>query len=131
MSIEPFFVFLLSFFPFFISPNLRLTMALRMDRNLPETCAASCFGHFVTQFQNLNHGVTIPYNQAVATGLHQAFPDMQTIAWCPRIGFAWTPNTDFTKPGSTVIRGRFGVFPDLYPGFLADRLIVSSPTSPT
>ena len=56
-------------------------MALRMDRNSPETCAASCFGHFVTQFQNLNHDVTIPYNQAVATGLHEAFPDMQTIAW--------------------------------------------------
>ena len=112
---------------FKIAPSLTLTMALRMDRNSPETCAANCFSRLATQFQDLNHDVTVPYNQAVVTGLHQAFPDMQTIAWGPRIGFAWTPNIHFSKPGSTVIRGGFGVFPDLYPGFLADRFITNLP----
>jgi len=110
-----------------VTPNLTLSLALRLDRNSPETCAANCFGRFVTQFQDLNHDPTIPYNQAVVTGLHQAFPSMQTLAAGPRIGFAWTPNTHFSKPGSTVIRGGFGVFPDLYPGFLADRFITNLP----
>ena len=109
------------------SSNLTFTFALRLDRNSPEICKDNCFGRFETQFQNLNHDATIPYNQAVLTGQHQAFPNMQTLAWGPRIGFAWTPNTRLSKPGTTVIRGGFGMFNDLYPGFLADRFITNLP----
>lgn len=107
--------------------NLTVTLALRMDANSAETCQRNCFGRFVTQFQNLTHDVNIPYNQAVLTRQHQAFPNMQAVAWGPRVGFAWTPNTHIGKPGTTVIRGGFGLFPDLYPGFLADRFINDLP----
>jgi hypothetical protein len=115
-----------------VTKDLTLTLALRLDHNSPETCADNCFGRFVTQFADLNHDVTIPYNQAVLTGQHTAFPSMQTISWGPRIGFAWTPsNLHYGKPGATVIRGGFGLFPDLYPGFLADRFITNLPNVST
>jgi hypothetical protein len=107
--------------------NLTLTLALRLDRNSPETCQRNCFSRFATQFQDLSHDVTTPYNQAVLTNQHSAFPNMQNISWGPRVGFAWTPDTHFTKKGTTVFRGGFGLFPDLYPGFLADRFITNLP----
>lgn len=107
--------------------NLTLTLSLRLDRNSPETCQRNCFSRFATQFQDLSHDVNTPYNQAVLTGQHSAFPNMQSISWGPRIGFAWTPDTRLTKKGTTVFRGGFGLFPDLYPGFLADRFITNLP----
>lgn len=110
-----------------VTSNLTLTLALRLDRNSPETCQRNCFSRFVTQFQDLSHNVNTPYDQAVLTGQHSAFPNMQSIAWGPRVGFAWTPDTHLTKKGTTVFRGGFGLFPDLYPGFLADRFITNLP----
>jgi hypothetical protein len=110
-----------------VNSSLNLTLALRLDRNSPEICKDNCFGRLATQFQDLNHDATIPYNQAVLTHQHQAFPNMQSVAWGPRIGFAWTPNTRLSKGGSTVLRGGFGMFSDLYPGFLADRFITNLP----
>jgi hypothetical protein len=108
--------------------NLTFTLALRLDTNSNESCKAKCFARLVTQFQNLNHDFNVPYNQAVLTNQSDAFPNFQKVAWGPRIGFAWTPNSKYLKSGSTVLRGGFGMFSDLYPGFLADRFITNLPS---
>jgi hypothetical protein len=110
-----------------VKSNLKLTLSLRADRNSPEVCGTNCFSRMAAPFQSLNHDANIPYNQAIVTGLHQAFPNMQSVAWGPRVGFAWTPDSKFWKAGTTVIRGGGGLFTDLYPGFLADRFITNLP----
>jgi carboxypeptidase family protein len=106
-----------------INSKLKLTLALRADRNSPEICHHNCFARLASPFGQLDHSVSIPYNQAVLTALHQAFPNLEAIAWGPRGGFAWTP----TSRSDFVIRGGFGLFSDLYPGFLADRFITNLP----
>jgi len=78
------------------------------------------FSRLPTAFPDVNHDPTIPFNQLFVNGLSQAFPDIQPISAEPRLGFAWTPNAKFTKPGSTVLRGGVGLFSDLYPGTLID-----------
>ena len=111
-----------------VTSQLTMTLALRWDHNSPEVCQHDCFTRLASQFSDLTHDATIPYNQAVLTGLHQAFPSYDANTWGPRIGFSWTPDTHgLSKPNSTVIRGGFGLFSDLYPGFLADRFITNLP----
>ncbi len=55
------------------------------------------------------------------TGLHEAFPYVEPVVPAPRVGIAW----NVTK--STVVRGGFGIFSDLYQGLIADRLITNFP----
>jgi Carboxypeptidase regulatory-like domain/TonB-dependent Receptor Plug Domain len=103
-----------------VNANLKLTLGLRVDRNSNATCYQNCFSRLYTTFPNVNHDPAIPFNQLYQNNLSHAFPDLQPIVWEPRVGFAWTPNTKFTKPGSTVIRGGVGLFSDLYPAGLID-----------
>ncbi len=105
-----------------VRPNLTLTLALRLDRNSNITCGAGCFNELTSQpFGQLNHNSTVAYNSVIQTGLKQAFPNVEAIVPEPRIGFA------YNVTGSTVIRGGFGIFSDLYQGLIADRLITNSP----
>lgn len=105
-----------------IRPNFTLTLALRLDRNSNIQCAVGCFNELVAQpFAQLNHTSTVAYNSVIQTGLKQAFPSIEPIVPEPRVGFAWNITS------STVIRGGFGIFSDLYQGLIADRLITNSP----
>ncbi len=106
-----------------VNSRLKLTLALRADRNSPEICHHNCFARFAAPFAQLDHSVSTPYNKAVATGLSQAFPNLERVTFGPRGGFAWTP----TSKSDLVVRGGFGLFSDLYPGFLADRFITNLP----
>jgi hypothetical protein len=105
-----------------IRPNFTLTLALRLDRNSNIQCAAGCFNELGVQpFGQADHSVTTPYNATIKTGLTQAFPSVEPIVPAPRLGFAWNVK------GSTVIRGGFGIFTDLYQGLIADRLFTNAP----
>ena len=101
--------------------NLVLTVALRMDRNSNIQCSANCFTELLQPFGSADHTVTTPYNQAIHSGLSQAFPSIESVVPEPRVGVAWN------VAKNTVIRGGVGLFSDLYQGLIADRFITNSP----
>ncbi|HEY3835728.1 MAG TPA: TonB-dependent receptor, partial [Bryobacteraceae bacterium] len=104
-----------------IRPNLTWTVAWRFDRNSNIHCASNCFNELLSPFNVLLHDPNIPYNQAIHSGLGNAFPSIEPIVSEPRTGFAWSPTQ------STVIRGGVGIFSDLYQALIADRFITNSP----
>jgi hypothetical protein len=106
-----------------VTPNLKLTLALRGDRNSNPICASDCYSRFETAFSGLTHDVNTPYNQAILAGTHSAFPDIEKVALQPRFGFTWSP----LGHTNTVLRGGIGVFSDLYQGVLMDELLENSP----
>ena len=105
------------------SSNLKLTMALRADRNSNAVCQRDCFARLTSPFNQLSHDVNTPYNAAIQPALHSVFPNVEKIALQPRAGFAWNP----MGRKNTVIRGGVGIFSDLYPGTLADSFARNSP----
>jgi hypothetical protein len=107
-----------------VRPNLKLTVSLRAEHNSNPVCQTNCFARFADSFLNENHDVNLPYNQSIKTGLNQALINYTNIDWQPRFGFAWSP----LGPGrSTVVRGGFGLFADIFPGVVADNFIKNSP----
>jgi len=58
----------------------------------------------------------------IRTGLHRTFPNLQAVAWQPRLGFAWN------LAANTVLRGGVGIFSDSYSGNLVDNFAGHSPT---
>jgi hypothetical protein len=94
-----------------VTPNLKLTLTLRADRNSGGVCQHNCAGLPVTPFNDLRHGADIPYNQSFQTGLKSIVPSNELIVFQPRFGLAWTP-----WGSKTVIRTGVGLFSDLYPG---------------
>jgi len=108
-----------------VTPKLKLTMALRVDRNSDIHCKASCYSEFNGGFYGISHALTTPYNQSIVTGLGKAFPSVQRVSWQPRLGFAYQ-----LKP-NMVVRGGIGLFNDLYPASLGARFITNAPNDPS
>ncbi len=116
---EPFVIYSLGFYAqdqWKVSSRLTLTLALRGDRNSNPTCTKHCISIAPTDFTNLNHDASIPYNQALINGQSNVFHSLEAIAWQPRFGFAFTPSAS----GRTVLRGGIGMFADIPPGVLAE-----------
>jgi outer membrane receptor for ferrienterochelin and colicin len=111
-----------------VNPGLKLTLALRFDKNSNADCYQNCYSRLNGNFSDLNHDPTVPYSQMLLNNQAHPFGSIQAINVEPRAGFAWTPNSKFWKPGSTVIRGGAGLFTDLYPGTLQDN-VQSNPTA--
>ncbi len=109
-----------------VKSNLKLTLALRIDRNSNESCTSNCFsrtnGDFAT---GISHSVNTPYNQSILAGQSTIFPGLERIVWEPRGGFAWSPGK------TTVVRGGVGIFSDLYPAQLSTNVLTANPPNIT
>src|SRR5580704_294546 len=107
---------------FRVSPRLKLTLALRADRNSGGVCQSNCVSIPTLPFQNLSHDAAIPFNQMVTAGQSSILRDVEKVVFQPRAGFAWSPLGE-----RTVIRGGIGLFSDLYPGTLLDNFTTNFP----
>jgi hypothetical protein len=94
-----------------ITPSLKLTAAIRLDRDANISSQANRFARLADPFEFTQHDATSPYNQAIETGINQAFYDTTAFSFQPRLGFAWSP----FGSTSTVIRGGIGNFADTFP----------------
>jgi hypothetical protein len=100
-----------------IKSNFALTLALRVDHVSNPVCQTNCFAETVVPFAELNHSASIPYNQAIRLGDHQALRSFTNLQWQPRLSFAWSP---LGRGRSTVVRGGIGIFYDQFPGNVVD-----------
>ena len=91
-----------------VKSNLKLTLALRAERNANPTCRNNCFSRLVGPFDSLTHGSAIPYNQNVQTGLAHPYYGVDYINFSPRFGFTWSPFGN----DKTVVSGGIGIFYD-------------------
>jgi hypothetical protein len=107
-------------------PNLTLTYGLRMEHNSNPVCRTNCFAHLNGDFAGLNASTSIAYNKLISSNLGVAMPNLQTIGWEPRAGFAYLP---FGAGSKTTIRGGFGIFADAFPGIIAEDLLNNAPSN--
>lgn len=103
-----------------VNQHLTLNLSLRGDHNSNPICVQRCFSS-AGAFTELDHDPSIPYDQAIKTGLSQALPATTNIVWQPRAGFAWSMDS------KTVVRGGAGIFSDAFPAFVVDELAENAP----
>jgi len=94
-----------------VAPSLKLTAALRVDRDANISSQANGFARLAQPFEFTDHDPDIPYDRAIESGVHKAFYDTTAFSFEPRLGFAWSP----FGASNTVIRGGIGNFADTFP----------------
>lgn len=88
---------------------LTINGTLRLEHQGNIRCLLNCLTQMVTQFPNLTHTSTIPYNQAYLFNQQNVFPGLQALEWEPRLGFAYNPPV---MNNTLVVRGGIGIFYD-------------------
>ena len=110
-----------------ITPRFQVTAGIRLEHNSNPVCQTNCFGRFASGYNNVTADEGTPYNSVIASGLHQTFHNLQSIAVDPRLGFTFTPANN----PKMVLRGGFGIFTDIFPSVVADDLLSNPPFSVT
>ena len=115
--------------------NLKLTLALRVERNSNPVCQTNCFANFKGPFSSTpsyqaglsqsGAELDLPYSGDIAFGQHQAYPDVDKVVLSPRFGFSWDPKST----GKTVLSGGFGIFYDNPAAGLVDNLLANPPAT--
>jgi hypothetical protein len=105
-----------------VSPRLKLTLALRADRNSSGVCQSDCGSAPLIPFTQMSHDSALPFDTITNPGSHSILPGIEKVVFQPRIGVAWTPFGD-----KTVIRAGVGQFSDLYPGTILDGYTTNFP----
>ena len=111
------------------TPNLKLTLALRIEHNSNPVCQFNCFANFKGPWSTLPSVTsatpsTVPYSSDIIYNQHQAYPSTDMINWSPRIGFSWSPGAR-----KTVLSGGFGIFYDNLASGLVDDLLTNPPVA--
>jgi hypothetical protein len=114
-----------------VNKSLKLTFALRAERNSNPVCQLNCGallnGNFSTLLNNGAINANAPYNSFVNANLHQLYQGVDSIDFGPRFGFAWSPGGS----DKTVVRGGFGIFYDAAPADAVSNFMVNIPNSVT
>ena len=105
-----------------VTPRLKLTLALRADRNSSGVCQSDCGSAPLIPFTQMSHDSALPFDTITNPGSHSILPGIEKVVFQPRIGVAWTPFGD-----KTVIRAGVGQFSDLYPGTILDAYTINFP----
>ncbi|HTV06373.1 MAG TPA: carboxypeptidase regulatory-like domain-containing protein [Acidobacteriaceae bacterium] len=108
------------------TPNFQLTAGVRVEHNSNPICVTNCFAHLGGSYTQVTAGLDTPYNQAILSGLHSAFDNLQKVAVSPRLGFTFSP----PNHPYTLFRGGFGLFTDIFPATVADDLLTNAPLNP-
>ena len=113
-----------------VASNLKITLALRMERNSNPVCQFNCFANLngpaasLASFTSSNPG-SVPYSSDIQAGLHQAYRGVDSVLPSPRVGFSYSPGHD----QKTVISGGFMIAYDNPPAGLVDDLLSNPPSS--
>lgn len=103
--------------------NLRLMLALRLEKNSDPVCQTNCAAYFTGPFRGESTDPNTPYNSVITANRHQILSATDTVNWAPRLGIAWSPGAG----GKTVVRVGVGVFYDAFPLLVGDAFMTNVP----
>jgi Carboxypeptidase regulatory-like domain len=105
-----------------VRPNVTLTYGIRSTWNSDPLSTNNAFSALSNgSFLSLSHDVNTPYNQIINPRTSLLAPGTPLVEWQPRGSLAWE-----VKP-KTVIRAGAGIFSDIFPAGIADRMLENFP----